>query len=68
MRKAQLRLRRQTLVALGKISDLGDEIKDGFGELRADVVRQAKKVDKQVRKGVKKTVDNAKNRLKRTDE
>jgi hypothetical protein len=56
------------LVALGKISDLGDEIKDGFDELRADVVRQAKKVDNQVRKGVKKTVDNAKNRLKRTDE
>ena len=68
VRKAQLRLRRQTLVALGKISDLGDEIKDGLEELRADVLRQAKKVDKQVRKGVKKTVNNAKNRLKRTDE
>lgn len=68
VRKAQLRLRRQTLVALGKISDLGDEIKDGLEELRADVLRQAKKVDKQVRKGVKKTVKNAKNRLKRTDE
>jgi glycosyltransferase involved in cell wall biosynthesis len=68
MRRAQLRFRRQTLVALGKFSDLGDEIKDGLDELRADVLRQAKKVDKQVRKGVKKTVNNAKNRLKRTDE
>lgn len=68
MRRAQLRLRRQTLVALGKFSDLGEEIKDGFDELRADVLRQAKKVDKRVRKGVKKTVNNAKNRLKRTDE
>jgi hypothetical protein len=68
VRRAELRVRRQALVALGKITDLGDDIKEGLDELKADVVRQAKKVDKQVRKGVKKTVNNAKNRLKRTDE
>jgi len=68
MTRAQLRVRGQALVALGKISDLNDDIKDALDELRADVLRQAKKVDKQVRKGVKKTVDNAKSRLKRLDE
>jgi hypothetical protein len=68
VRRAELRVRRQALVALGKITDLGDDIKEGLDELKADVVRQAKKVDRQVRKGVKKTVDNAKNILKRTDE
>jgi hypothetical protein len=68
VRKAELRVRRQALVALGKISELGDDIKEGLDELRADVVKQAKKVDRKVRKGVKKTVNNAKNKLKRTDE
>ena len=68
VRKAELRVRRQALLALGKISDLGDEIKDGLDELRADVVKQAKEVDRKVRKGVKKTVKNAKDKLKRTDE
>lgn len=68
VRRAQLRMRRQALVALGRFTDLGDEIKDSLDELRADVLRQAKKVDKQVRKGVKKTVNSAKHRLKRSDE
>jgi hypothetical protein len=68
VRRAELRVRRQALVALGKISELCDDIKEGLDELRADVVKQAKKVDRKVRKGVKKTVDNAKNKLKRTDE
>jgi glycosyltransferase involved in cell wall biosynthesis len=68
VRKAQLRMRGQALETMGKISDLGDEIKEGLDELRADVLKQAKKVDRQVRKGVKKTVNNAKNKLKRTDE
>jgi hypothetical protein len=68
VRRAELRVRRQALVALGKMTELGDEIKDGLDELRADVVKQAKKVDRKVRKGVKKTVNNAKKRLKRTDE
>jgi hypothetical protein len=68
VRKAEARMRRQTLVAIGKISDLGDEIKDGLEELRDDVKRQAKKVDKSVRKGVKKTVTKAKEAIKRLDE
>jgi uncharacterized protein YjiS (DUF1127 family) len=68
VRRAEQRMRRQTLVALGKISDLGEEIKDGLDELREDVRRQAKKVDKQVRKGVKKTVTKAKEAIKRLDE
>jgi len=68
VRKAEARMRKQALVALGKISDLGDEIKDGLDEFRADVVKQAKKVDKQVRKGVKKTVGKAKDVIKRLDE
>lgn len=68
VRKAEARMRKQALLALGKITDLGDEIKDGFDELRADVVKQAKKVDKQVRKGVKKTVGKAKDVIKRLDE
>jgi glycosyltransferase involved in cell wall biosynthesis len=68
VRRAEQRMRRQTLLALGKISDLGDEIKDGLDELRADVRRQAKKVDKQVRKGVKKTVTKAKEAIRRLDE
>ena len=68
VRKAELRVRRQALLALGKITELGDEIKDGLDELRADVVKQAKEVDRKVRKGVKKTVKNAKDKLKRTDE
>jgi hypothetical protein len=68
VRRAEARMRKQALVALGKISDLGDEIKDGLDELRADVVKQAKKVDKQVRKGVKKTVGKAKKAIKRLDE
>jgi glycosyltransferase involved in cell wall biosynthesis len=68
VRKAELKVRRQALVALGKITDLGDELKEGFDELRAEAVKQAKKVDRKVRKGVKKTVKNAKDKLKRTDE
>jgi glycosyltransferase involved in cell wall biosynthesis len=68
VRRAEARMRKQALVALGKISDLGDEIKDGLDEFRADVVKQAKKVDKQVRKGVKKTVGKAKDVIKRLDE
>ena len=68
VRRAELRVRRQALLALGKITELGDDIKDGLDELRADVVKQAKEVDKKVRKGVKKTVNKAKSRLKRTDE
>ena len=68
VRRAELRVRRQTLVALGKITDLGEDLKDGMDDLRADVVKQAKKVDKQVRKGVKKTVNRAKSRMKRLDE
>jgi glycosyltransferase involved in cell wall biosynthesis len=68
VRKAEARMRRQTLVAIGKISDLGDEIKDGLEELRDDVKRQAKKVDKSVRKSVKKTVTKAKEAIKRLDE
>jgi glycosyltransferase involved in cell wall biosynthesis len=68
VRRAELKVRRQALLALGKITELGDDIKDGLDELRADVVKQAKEVDKKVRKGVKKTVNKAKNRLKRTDE
>jgi ElaB/YqjD/DUF883 family membrane-anchored ribosome-binding protein len=68
VRRAELRMRKQTLQALGKISDLGDDIKDGLEELRDDVKRQAKKVDKQVRKGVKKTVTKAKNAMKRSEE
>jgi glycosyltransferase involved in cell wall biosynthesis len=68
VRRAELKVRRQALVALGKITDLGDDIKDGLDELRADVLKQAKEVDKKVRKRVKKTVNKAKNRLKRTDE
>lgn len=68
VRRAELRVRRQTLVALGKITDLGEDIKDGLDELREDVKRQAKKVDRQVRKGVKKTVVKAKKAIKRLDE
>ena len=68
VRRAELRVRRQTLVALGKITDLGEDIKDGLDELREDVKRQAKKVDRQVRKGVKKTVGKAKKAIKRLDE
>ena len=68
VRRAELRVRRQTLVALGKITDLGEDIKDGLDELREDVKRQAKKVDRQVRKGVKKTVVKAKKAIKRIDE
>ncbi len=68
VRRAELRMRKQTLQALGKISDLGDDIKDGLEELRDDVKRQAKKVDKRVRKGVKKTVTKAKNAMKRSEE
>jgi glycosyltransferase involved in cell wall biosynthesis len=68
VRRAELRVRRQALVALGKITELGDDIKEGLDDLRADVVKQAKKVDRKVRKGVKKTVNNAKNKLKRSDE
>ena len=68
VRRAELRMRKQTLLALGKISDLGDDIKDGLEELRDDVKRQAKKVDKQVRKGVKKTVTRAKKVIKRNEE
>jgi len=64
VRRAQLRVRRQALVALGKISDLGEDIKDGLDELREDVKRQAKRVDRQVRKGVSK----AKQAIKRLDE
>ena len=68
VRRAEQRVRKQTLVALGKISDLGDEIKDGLEEFRDDVKRQAKKVDRSVRKGVKKTVSKAKEAIKRLDE
>lgn len=68
VRRAELRVRRQTLVALGKITDLGEDIKDGLDELREDVKRQAKKVDRQVRKGVKKTVGKAKKAIKRLEE
>jgi len=68
VRRAEQRMRKQTLVALGKISDLGDEIKDGLEEFRDDVKRQAKKVDRSVRKGVKKTVSKAKEAIKRLDE
>jgi glycosyltransferase involved in cell wall biosynthesis len=68
VRRAEARMRKQTLVALGKMSDLGDEIKDGLEEFRDDVKRQAKKVDKSVRKSVKKTVTKAKKAIKRLDE
>jgi hypothetical protein len=68
VRRAELRVRKQTLVALGKITDLGEDIKDGLDELREDVKRQAKKVDRQVRKGVKKTVGKAKKAIKRLEE
>jgi hypothetical protein len=68
VRRAEQRVRKQTLVALGKITDLGDEIKDGLEEFRDDVKRQAKKVDRSVRKGVKKTVSKAKEAIKRLDE
>lgn len=68
VRRAELKVRRQALAALGKITDLGDEIKDGLEEIGQDVKRQAKKVDKQVRTGVKKTVGKAKKAIKRLDE
>ncbi|MFM8927009.1 MAG: glycosyltransferase [Rhodoluna sp.] len=68
VRRAEQRVRRQALVALGKITDLGDEIKDGLEEFRDDVVKQAKKVDRQVRKGVKKTVGKAKKTIKRLEQ
>ena len=68
VRRAERKMRKQALVALGRFTGLGDELKDGLEGLRADVVKQAKKVDRRVRKGVKKTVNNAKNRIKRIDE
>ena len=68
VRRAEQRMRRQALVALGKISGLGDDIKDGLEEFRDDVVKQAKKVDRQVRKGVKKTVGKAKKTIKRLEQ
>ena len=55
---AERRMRLRTLKALGLI---GDEIKDGLG----DAIKQAKKVDRQVRKGVKRTVNQAKKTIKR---
>ena len=55
---AERRMRLRTLKALGLI---GDEIKDGLG----DAIKQAKKVDRQVRKGVKKTVNQAKKTIRR---
>jgi len=64
-RRAEARMRKQALKALGRINDFGDEIKDGLEEIRSDVVKQAKKVDKQVRRGVKKTVTKAKKTIKR---
>lgn len=68
VRRAEQRMRRQALVALGKISDLGDGIKDGLEEFRDDVVKQAKRVDRTVRKNVKKTVGKAKKTIKRKDQ
>lgn len=58
VRRAEQRMRKRALKALGLISDLGDEF-------RADVLKQVKKADKQVRKGVKKTVGKAKKTIKR---
>lgn len=68
VRRAEQRMRKQTLVALGKITDLSEEIKDGLEELRDDVRRQAKKVDISVRKGVRRTVSKAKEAIRRLEE
>lgn len=61
VRRAEQKMRRQALIALGRI---GGEIKD----IRKDVVKRAKKVDRQVRKGVKKTVSKAKKTIKRLEQ
>jgi hypothetical protein len=58
-------MRRQALIALGRISG---EIKDGLEEIRTDVAKRAKRVDRQVRKGVKKTVSRAKKTIKRSEQ
>jgi len=65
VRRAERRMRRQALIALGRISD---EIKEGIDEIRSDVAKTAKKVDRQVRKGVKKTVSKAKKTIKRREQ
>ncbi|MEY4417964.1 MAG: hypothetical protein RIQ88_402 [Actinomycetota bacterium] len=58
VRRAELRMRKRTLRALGKLGDISDELK-------ADVLKQAKRVDKKVRKEVKKTVGKAKKTIRR---
>ena len=65
VRRAEQRMRRQALIALGRISG---EIKDGLEEIRTDVAKRAKRVDRQVRKGVKKTVSRAKKTMKRSEQ
>ena len=60
VRKAEKRMREQTLKAL---AEFGDEIKEGLDEIRS----QAKKVDKRMRKSVQKTVGKAKKTIKRKD-
>jgi glycosyltransferase involved in cell wall biosynthesis len=67
VRQMERLMRRRTLIAIGKMSGLGDEI-ESFEDLRDGVVSRAKRVDKRVRKSVKKTVDQAKSRLKGNDE
>lgn len=65
VRRAEQRMRRQALIALGRISD---EIKDGIDEVRSDVAKRAKRVNGQVRRGVKKTVNKAKKTIKRREQ
>ena len=60
VRKAEQKMREQTLKAL---SEFSDEIKEGFEEIRS----QAQKVDKKMRKSVQKTVGKAKKTIKRKD-
>lgn len=61
VRRAEQHMRRQALIALGRISG---EIK----EIRTDVAKTAKRVDRQVRKGVKQTVSKAKKTIKRLEQ